>query len=71
MISDNLYNGIHWKTPILSLSRKPCMLYVKRKTYNDETLPIINKPKHPKKGGIQGTKWKDLHPRRQKNHLKG
>jgi hypothetical protein len=39
--------------------------------FNDETLPIKNKPKHPKKGGIQGTKWKDPHPRRQKNHLRG
>jgi len=39
---------------------------------NDETLLIINKPKHPlKKGGIQGTKWKDPHPRRQKNHKRG
>jgi hypothetical protein len=47
------------------------MPYVKRKTYNDETLPIINKPKHPKNWGIQGTKWKDPRPRRQKNHLKG
>ncbi len=47
------------------------MLYVKRKTYNDETLPIMNKLKHPKKGGIQGTKWKDPHPSRQKNRLKG
>ncbi len=28
-------------------------------------------PKAPKKGGIQGTKWKDSHPRRQKNHLRG
>jgi hypothetical protein len=29
---------------------------------------IINKPKHPKKGGVQGPKWKDPpHPRRQKN----
>jgi hypothetical protein len=36
----------------------------------DETLPIINKQKHLKKGGIQGSKWKDSHPRRQKNHLK-
>jgi hypothetical protein len=27
------------------------MPYVKRKTYNDETLLIINKPKHPKKRG--------------------
>jgi hypothetical protein len=25
----------------------------------DETLPIINKPKHPKKWGIQGRKWND------------
>jgi hypothetical protein len=24
--------------------------------HNDETMPIINKPKHPKKGAIQGTK---------------
>jgi hypothetical protein len=40
--------------------------------YCDETLPTINKPKHPqKKGGIHGTKWKDPHPRKQKNHLKG
>jgi hypothetical protein len=29
------------------------------------------KTKAPKKGGIQGTKWKDPHPRRQKNHLRG
>jgi hypothetical protein len=26
----------------------------------------MNKPKHP-----QGTKWKDPHPRKQKNHLTG
>jgi hypothetical protein len=37
----------------------------------DETLPIINKPKHPKKEEIKGTKWKDPHPRRQKNHPRG
>jgi hypothetical protein len=34
---------------------------------DDETLPIINKPKHPKKGRIQGTKWKDPHPRKWKD----
>jgi hypothetical protein len=34
----------------------------------DETLPIINKPKAPNKGVIQGTKWKDPRARRQKNH---
>ncbi len=39
--------------------------------FNDETLPIKNKPKHPKKAGIQGTKWKDPPTRRQKNHLRG
>jgi hypothetical protein len=35
---------------------------VKKKKKIDETLPIINKAKHPKKkkkGRIQGTKWKD------------
>ncbi len=38
----------------------------------DETLPIINQPKHPKeKGKIQGTKWTNPRPRRQKNHLRG
>jgi hypothetical protein len=37
----------------------------------DETLPIINKTKAPKKGEIKGTKWKDPHPRRQKNHPRG
>jgi hypothetical protein len=37
----------------------------------DETLPIKYKPKAPKKGEIQGTKWKDPHPGRQKNHLRG
>jgi hypothetical protein len=31
-----------------------------------KTLPIINKPKNSKKEGIQGTKWKDPCPRRQK-----
>jgi hypothetical protein len=36
------------------------------KKNGDETLPIINKPKHPKMGGIQGTKWKRPYPRRQK-----
>jgi hypothetical protein len=35
----------------------------------DETLPII-KTKAPKKRGIQGTKWKETCPRRQKNHQK-
>jgi hypothetical protein len=36
----------------------------------NETLPIINKPKDPKKGGIQGTRWKDPRLKRQKmNHL--
>jgi hypothetical protein len=30
---------------------------------NDEALTIKNQPKHPKKGGIQGTKWKDPCPR--------
>ncbi len=42
------------------------------KEVDDETLPIKKKTKAPqKKGGIQGTKWKDPHPRRQKNHLRG
>jgi hypothetical protein len=36
----------------------------------DETLPIIKKPKHPKKGGIQGTKWKDPRLKKQKSHLR-
>jgi hypothetical protein len=36
------------------------------KRRRNETLPIINKPKHPKKGGIQGTKWQDPCPRRQR-----
>jgi hypothetical protein len=39
-------------------------------TDDDETLPIKKKTKAPKKGGKQGTKWKDPHPRRQKHHLK-
>jgi hypothetical protein len=30
-----------------------------------KTLPIIEKTKAPKKGGTQGTKWKDPRPRRQ------
>jgi hypothetical protein len=37
---------------------------------SDETLPTTGKKKKtkaPKKGGIQGTKWKDPHPRRQMN----
>jgi hypothetical protein len=38
---------------------------------NDETLPNINKPKHPNKGRIKRTEWEDPHPKRQKNHLKG
>jgi hypothetical protein len=37
---------------------------------HDETLPIINKPKHPKKRGFQRIKWTDPRPRRQKNHLR-
>jgi hypothetical protein len=38
---------------------------------NDETLPIINKSKHPKKGGIyKEQKRKDPRPRKQKNHEK-
>jgi hypothetical protein len=36
----------------------------------DETLPIINKPKHPKKeergGGKQGTKWVGPIPKKTK-----
>jgi hypothetical protein len=31
-----------------------------------KTCQIINKPKHPKKGGIQGTKWKDSHQKTKK-----
>jgi hypothetical protein len=38
---------------------------------NDETLPNINKPKHPNKGRIKGTKLEDPRPRRQKNYLRG
>jgi hypothetical protein len=34
-------------------------------------LPIINKPKHPKKEGIQATKWKDPCPRRPPQIRKG
>ncbi len=30
-----------------------------------------NKTKAPKQGRIQGTKWKDPPPRRQKNHIRG
>jgi hypothetical protein len=45
------------------------MPYVKRKTYNDETVPIINKAKHPKKGGNIRNKMEDPHPRKQKNRL--
>jgi len=36
----------------------------------NETMPIINKPKHPKKRGIQGTKKQDLYLKRQKSHLR-
>ncbi len=36
----------------------------------DETLSTIKYPKRPKKGGKQGTKWKDPHPRKQMNHLR-
>jgi hypothetical protein len=41
----------------------------------DDTLPTMNKPKHPKinnnnnNNKIQGTKWKDPHPRRQMKHI--
>jgi hypothetical protein len=37
---------------------------------NNETLPIINKSKHPINGGIQGKTRKGIDPRRQKNHQK-
>jgi hypothetical protein len=37
--------------------------------FNDETLPIKNKPKHKKRGNTRN-KWKDPRPRRQKNHLR-
>jgi hypothetical protein len=47
------------------------LILIFSKNQNDETLPIINKPKHPKKGGMQGTKWKDPCPKRHKNHLRG
>jgi hypothetical protein len=36
---------------------------------DDETMPIINKPKDLERGK-QRTKWKDPCPRRQKNHLR-
>jgi hypothetical protein len=37
----------------------------------DETLPIINKSKHPKKKGRNTRNKKEQpHPRRQKNHQK-
>jgi hypothetical protein len=35
----------------------------------DGTLAIIKQTKAPKKGGIQGIKWKDPDPRIQNNHL--
>ncbi len=54
------------KCPLTSSRRQPTL-----PLHDNETLPIINKTKHPKKGGIQGTKWKNPCPRRQKNHLKG
>jgi hypothetical protein len=38
---------------------------------NDETLPNINKPKHPNKGRIKGIEWEDPRPRKQKNRLRG
>jgi hypothetical protein len=58
-----------WKTGLI-LHRNDIFTAM---TQIDETWPIINKPKHhPKtKRGIQGTKWKDPCPRRQKNHLRG
>jgi hypothetical protein len=38
---------------------------------SNETLPMKNKSKCPRKeGGIQGTNGKDPSPRRQKNHLR-
>ncbi len=37
---------------------------------NDETLPIEYKPKHPKKGGTQGTKWKGPMSKKTKEPLK-
>ncbi len=37
----------------------------------DETLPTINKQKHPKKGEYKEQNRKDPCPRRQMNHLKG
>jgi len=39
--------------------------------YSDETLPIINKSKHPKKGGIQGTKKEGPMFKKTKQPLKG
>ncbi len=50
-----------------NMPKEACHTQVKE-PLNDETLPIINKPKHPKKGEIQGTKWKDMCLRRQTNH---
>jgi hypothetical protein len=37
---------------------------------DDETLTIINQPKHPKPRGIQGTKWKECNVQedKRKNH---
>jgi hypothetical protein len=48
---------------------------VKKKKKIDETLPTVNKPKHPKrkkqkKRRIQVTKWKDPCLRKHKNHLR-
>jgi hypothetical protein len=37
---------------------------VEKRPSNDETLPIINKPKHPKKGKYKERKLKDPRQRR-------
>jgi hypothetical protein len=73
----HLYFAMQWIKPQSlppHICHKPRVTILRKKfkksERDDETLPIIEKIKAPKKGGIQGTKWKDPRPRRQKNHLK-
>ncbi len=69
------WNGLSWRKVPLSATTNFFWLWkaltIKRRR-NDETVSLIIEPKQPKKKGwIQGTKWKDPHPRRQKNHPRG
>ncbi len=65
-----LLGGQHLIGQYLSFSSGGQHLIGQHLSDDDGTMPIINKPRHPKRGNTRN-KMKGPHSRRQKNHLWG